>query len=387
MVKIVLILLVLAAGAGLALLAGRDGGYLLLAWNGWRVEINNLVVAVGLLLGLFLGLHWLINMAAAMRRGHGHWQQRRILRRDRSGQRALLAGLLCLAEGRWASAEKKLRRSVGLSKTPLLGLLGAAQAADGQDDYDGRDRYLATASRCTPTSVVAVGLQRARYLVSDGQIEQAIHALQRLLEVEPRHPLVLGQLHALYAQSENWQGLLDLLPQLRKQKLVDPAAAEALTRKCHLQLLKTADNLVEAWRHLPKKYAHDGEMLGLYLQVLIAEGQADRAIALLQRELNRGLHDGLLELYGSIPAEDSTRQLEQVEKWLQHSPTHPMLLRVAGRIAARADLRDRAVTYYEALTATHADPLACNELAKLYLLQQQPEMALKSLQRGLELAL
>jgi len=387
MIAIILFLLMLSAGVGLSLLSGEDSGYLLLAWNGWRVEINNLVVAFALALALFLLLHWLLNSFAAMQRGRKLWRDWRLSRGDRNGQRTLMLGLRQLAEGRWQLAEKKLLRAAERSRTPLLAYLGAAQAADQLGSVDRRDRYLATAARAGDNSDLAIGLLRARVLWGSGQIDQALAVLVKLQKSEPHHPQALKLLQQIYLQSDDWRGLLELLPQLRRQKLIDHSEALALSRQCHLQLLKTADNLQDAWRHMPKKYAHDPEMLSLYLQVLITDGQTGRALELLQRELNRELDDRLLKLYGNLDAEDSTRQLNHIENWLLKAPTNPALLHAAGRIAVRAELIERAVNYYEALVPHSADPVACNELAKLYSQRQQPELALKCLERGLELAL
>jgi len=383
----VLLLLMLSAGVSLSLLSGEDSGYLLLAWNGWRVEVNNLVLAFALLLLLFLLLHWVLNSFVAMQRGQKLFRRWRIVRRDHSGTRSLMQGLRQLVEGRWEPAEEKLLRAAERSQSPLLGYLGAAQAADQQGEVDRRDRYLAAAARSSDRSALAIGLARAKALAEDGQIDKALVVLVKLQQAEPRHPQVLKLLHQLYLQSHDWQSLLDLLPSLHRQKLTDQQQSAALSRRCHLELLKNADNLHDAWRQLPKKWTQDPEMLCLYLQVLVDDGQADRAAALAQRELNKELDSELLGFFGRLESGDSAQSLALVEKWLAKNPTDPALLLAAARIAVRAEFAERAVEFYEASIAIHTDPAACRELAQLLLGREQPDEAIKYFQQGLDLVL
>ncbi len=383
----ILLILMLAAGVGLALLSGEDSGYLLLAWNGWRVEINNLVVAIAFLLGAFLMLHWLLNSVAAMQRGRSRWRLWRALRRDKKGQRALLGGLRHLAEGHWSQAEKKLLQSTQPARHVLLGYLGAAQAAHHLGDANRRDRHLAAATRAADSSAVAIGLQRARTLAGEGQFDQAIAALNKARRAAPRHPQLLSLLQEYYGENGDWQALLDLLPALRREKLITRDQENLLSRRCHFECLKTAESPREAWRHLPKKYAHDAGMLGLYLHALIADDQAEQALALLTRELNRQLEPGLLEMYGTLTGGDAAQQLIQVQKWLQGEPGNTDLLLAAGRIAVRADQIPTAIEFYEALPGIRVDPHACQELARLQIGQQRGDAALETLQRGLKLAL
>ncbi|MEL0082163.1 MAG: heme biosynthesis HemY N-terminal domain-containing protein [Gammaproteobacteria bacterium] len=387
MVRLFLLVFMLAAGVGLALFTGEDSGYLLLAWNGWRVEVNNLVLAMALLLVLFLVVHWLLNGAAALQRGHRRWQFWRSSRRDRGGQRQFYRGLHLLAEGRWTKAEKQLVRSASQAENNLLAYLGAARAADNLGNPGGRDRYIAAAARSGDSSALAVGLLRAECLAGSGEFDQAIAVLRKLRDAEPGHSQVLKQLQEYCLQAHDWRGLLELTPALRRQQLIDHKGAERLHRRCHLEQLKNADNLQEAWRHLPKKYAHDAEMLGFYLRVLVADGQVERALDLIERELNRQIDAGLLDLFGSLDAENPDRRLSSVEKWLQASPENPALLLAAGRMAARAGLTDKAINFYEARVAVDAEPQSCAELAQLLIAQQRSEDALVRLREGLELAL
>lgn len=384
---LLLVLLMLSAGVGLSLLSGEDSGYLLLAWSNWRIEVHNLVIAFALLLTLFLMVHWLLNSFASLQRGRTRWRRWRIARNDLGGERVLLNGLRLLAEGRWQKAEQKLLRAANRSRTPLLGYLGAAQAANQLGDADGRDRYLAAASRGVDSSAVAIGLLRAKSLQSNGQVEEAVSVLEKLLDADPGHPQVLNALQQSYLDAQCWRKLLDLLPRLRRQKLIGRDQAAALSRQCHLELLRDADSLHEGWRQLPKKLTQDAEMLALYLPVLVADGQADRAFDLVQRLLDSQLDGPLLDWFGRVNSAQPSRQLTRVEKWLLKNPTNPDLLLAAARIAVRCERVPRAIDYYEALVAVRPQPIVCQELGELLVQQQRPDAAIKYFQQGLGLAL
>ena len=369
-------ILVLGCGVGLSLWLGQEEGFLLLVWNGWRLEVSNLVVAVTLLVGFYLVLLRLFSWLGG--------------RQLRLAQRSLGNGLLELAQGRWRKAERKLLNRVDHSQAPLLNYLGAARAAQMAGDDQSRDRHLADALRLQSTadksSKIAVGLLRAETLHESGQSDQALQVLLSLQKLQPRHHHVLKLLQKIYTELDDWQGLLTLLPQLRRSKTVTKEQGQQVSQRCHLELLKNADDIQTAWRHMPRKFAADASLLSYYLQVLIDDGQSDRAAKLLIRRLNKGLDQGLLDLFGKIESGDFVARYALIRKWLDKEPAQPGLLLAAGRLASKVGELEAAIAYYETLVETEPTALACRELAQLCLEQQNRDSAVKWLQRGLDLA-
>ena len=373
---VLMAMVVLGIGIWLSSWFSHDHGYLLLIWNDWRIEVSNLVVAVTLLIGGYLGFLWLISSISS--------------RRIALAQRSLGSGLIELAQGRWLKAQRKLLRRVGDSQAPLLNYLGAARAAQMAGDDQNRDRHLAAALRLQSTASkankIAVGLLRAETLHQSGLCAQAVEVLRTLQQLEPRHHHVLKLLQQIHTEQNDWQGMLTLLPQLRRCKLVSKQQSQLLSKQCHLELLKTADDIHVAWRHMPKKFTADAELFGYYLRVLIEAGQSERAGKLLTRRLKKGLDSRLLDLFGRLETGDLTAHYQLVEQWLKKSPEQPGLALAAGRLASKTGHLDAAIGYYERVVETAPTAVACQELADLFLQQKRQEPAIKWLKLGLDLA-
>jgi len=367
----------IGVGIWLSLWMGQSNSHLLMVWNGWRLEVSNLVVVVVLLISSYLLLMGLGDRLASRRR--------------QLAQRSLGKGLVELAQGRWQRAEKKLLSRVDHSQNPLLNYLGAARAAQMEGDDQNRDRHLASALRLGSSadkpSKIAVGLLRAETFHQNGQLQQAVTVLQSLQKIQPRHRQVLKLLHQIYGELDDWQGLLLLLPQLRRSKLINKTDSQQLNKKCHLELLKVAQDIHTAWRHLPRKLSADGEIFGYYLRVLIKTGQDERAGKLLERKLKKRLDAALLDLFGQLNGGDFEARYQLIEKWLVKGSEQPGLLLAAARLASKTGQVDSAITYYEQAIEQQPSVQACQEIAQLLIQKKRDGLAIKWLQQGISLAI
>lgn len=368
-----LTLLLLVLATALALFAREDPGYVLISIRGWQVEgsvtLFTLLFIVTLLLSHLL-LRW---SAATWNLPHrlSTWSRQRSVRRS---QAATQKGLLTLAEGHWARAEKLLSRAAEKSDTPLLNYLAAARAAQKLGSDKRRDHYLALAHHSMPEAELAVGLTQADVQLSHGQLEQALATLRHLRGIAPKHPYVLYLLKRLYEKLESWDDLMTLLPDLKRLKLVDEPALHALETNLHRQLLlrlpATADHqqLEAAWSAVPKGLRLQPELVGLFSDRLVAAGLPGRAERLLREALRRDIDSGLLRRYGRVVGDDPALQLSLVEGWLKAQPGSAELMLTAGRLALHNELWGKAQSLLEASLA--AEPRAETYCELGHLLQQ-----------------
>jgi len=96
--RLLWLLLAAAGGVLVASQVARQPGYVLLAWGDWRVEIRSLLVALLLVGGVFLALHWLLGSATRARQALWRRAAQRRLRRREQGERDLAAGVLAVLE-------------------------------------------------------------------------------------------------------------------------------------------------------------------------------------------------------------------------------------------------------------------------------------------------
>ena len=380
--------LALLAGAAVAALVYRDSGYVLLSYGVWSVEMSLALLAL-LLAALFTALYLLIRLLARAQRLPADtraWHRRRGARLAR---RALTQGLVELSEGNWQGAERHLVKFADRSETPLLNYLAAARAAQLQGAHERRDGYIRLAHESMPSADVAVSLTQAELQLADHQLEQALATLRHLRSIAPRHTYVLRLLRRLYEQLGDWDQLRELLPELRKRKVIPAGEQRELEARVYRALLERASLSVEKtrvreiWAEMPRALKQDPRLVGDYAHYLQERGKDEEAEALLRDLLRQQWHPELVELYGLLDTDKPARQLALAETLLEQHPQDPILLLTLGRLCLRAKLWGKARGYLEASIGANGPPAAYRELGHLLEQMGEQEAALALYRRGL----
>ncbi|WBV63404.1 hypothetical protein PGH43_00365 [Legionella pneumophila 130b] len=81
-----------------------------------------------------------------------------------------------------------------------------------------------------PEAKIAVELTQAQLQLANHQWEQALATLKHLQDLAPRHPYVLKLLMNLYEEIKDWQQLIALLPDLKKNHIISDQAFEQLQK-------------------------------------------------------------------------------------------------------------------------------------------------------------
>ncbi|HSC82813.1 MAG TPA: heme biosynthesis HemY N-terminal domain-containing protein [Pseudomonas sp.] len=394
---ILLLILVVAAATLLGLAIAEHSGYVLIAWKGLRYESSLWVFL------LLVGLAWLLVWG-----GRRLWQLVGVSggllnpwSRRNHGKRAQLAadkGLLDLAEGRWERAVRHLQRAAESERQPLLHYLGAARAANKLGRYEQSDSFLEQALQRQPHAELAIALTHAELQQARGEPDAALETLQAMRERHPQHRHVLRQLQRLLLARGDWAALLELLPELRKGKVLDSDELASLERQVWVARLGTAGEaglnqgetalqpLTTAWQQLSAAQRSEPELLVAYatqLQLLGAEPEAE---AVLRKALKQHYDSRLVRLYGQLRGGDSARQLQTAEALLKQHPQDPELLLCLGRLCLQNNLWGKAREYFEVSLEFSRSAPACIELARLLASQgdlaQSNRLLLESLERN-----
>lgn len=383
------IILFLFAAAALALLALDNPGYVLIAREPWSVEMT-LVVFIALLLVSVLGLYALWNLLVRIwktPREVADWLLQRNVRRARA---TLVNGLINLSEGSWIKAEKQLLSGLRDAEAPLLNYLAAACAAQQQGHSEKRDEYLALAHQHAPEEGLAIGMLQAQLQFQARQYERALASLAQLRVNTPRHPQALYLMACVYRELRDWESLANLIPELRRTKAASVPDIDAFEWQAHRELLtlsppaRAGGALKQAWNAVPNHLRHKPEMVALYAQQLIAQGQMDECEALISTALERDWSDELARLYGLARGSNPAAQLETAETWLQMHPDNPDLLLTLGRLARHSQHDGKARVYLERAVALQAPLAAYHELGQLLEQLGERDQALACYRRALE---
>ena len=391
-----LLFLALLAGTLISLGIGQDTGYIRVTIGHYLVE-TNFWVGAGIFVLAALALHWILNLSHRLRVTPGALTSWMRTSGQRRARRQTTRGLLELAEGNWGRARKLLESGANKAETPLINYLSAAEAAHELGDHEEAEALLRKAWESTAGSDLAVGLTQAKLQLSAGKLEQALATLLRLRRKSPNHPFVLKQLSNAYIALEDWQALSDLLPELRRQAVMDDESLNQLEKKVWLNVIDQAaerlerqpaehrnlDHLDRIWDQLPPARRDDDAVILHYAQHLAELGSETRAEALLRKVLRKHWSDDLINLYGRLKGSRADEQLLMAEGWLQERPNNPELLLALGRLSLRNQLWGKAREYFETSINLKRKQETAAELCRLYAHLGQYEHSVNLLRQGI----
>ena len=336
-VLLLLVLVLLLVAAGLAPMFKNDPGHVLINFGDWTVETSVLVLGSALLILWFAVqlVVWIWRMPAETARKM----------KEQSAVRQLEKGLLALTEGDWRTAERALEKSASTQGRNTAQLLAAAQAADGQDAHERRERYLEQADSGSAKNHFLVELTRARMLLANGNHAEALPILQALRKRRRKHPQVLELLSNCYREAGDWDSLVELMPALKKAGLLDEDQAMALQQEISARKLQAADNseaLQAAWKQVPRHMRNHAVVVDAFAVAASKLERADLAEPVIIASLKNEWNPALVLRYGDTSANDGSKRLKQCEKWLKDHPNDAGLHLALGRLCAAESLWGKA---------------------------------------------
>ena len=364
----------------------RDPGYVLLAHGRHTIETSLLVGLLAMVL-FFLFLYWL-------------WRFLRWaldpLRGQRKANSRTIRGLIAFAEGDWHNAEKLMAKGAAGNDIALINYLTAAQAAHEQGEEDRRDDYLRLAHQTAKGIDIAVGLTKARLQFQSEQWEECLATLMVLKKnaKTPSYPYVIKMLSQVYVQVQDWDSLLQLLPELKKRKVVSADELHDLERRSYEGKLKQAQrgsgedrlrNLQQVWQKTPRKLHHELALIQAYSEALINLNAGEEAEKILTDALRKNWDDNLARLYGIVKGADVAKQLLWAENWLKERPNNAMLLLTLGRLSLQLQQWEQARSYFEASIRSRRSAEAHGELGRLLSHLGEHEASNENFQAGLAL--
>jgi HemY protein len=384
------ITLVVALGVGS--LAGQDAGYVLLSWGHYSIETSLWFFL--LLLGLMLVVvYFLFRFSLVMLGSDWRFNEWRRSRRTARARKQTTRGLLSLALGQWARAERLLTRSATDTDMPLINYLAAARAAYEQGKHDTTDELLNAANKSTRGAELAVGISHAQLLISRGHKEQALAVLVSLRDRYPRHSYLLKLLVRLYQDLEDWVALHELLPVLSKTGKIPQNKIIELEEKVYLQLIdRTAKShqgkdpvpaLKKLYQSMPRHCRHQADILLHYAKTLHELGEDEQAEADLRHGLTYVWRDALLIAYAGLNGVDARRRFLFAEKQLQGRPNDPVLLLILAQLALRIEQPERAKEFLLMGLKLKSLPELNAEMGKLLVQEQDHVGASRYFQKAL----
>lgn len=379
------LILILLLGSVAAHFLLENNGYVLISFRGYTVEMS-VPVLVFIAFLAYLGIRALVRLWRAPRE-LGEMAARA---RNRSASKRINRGFVALSEGRLAKGERLLTRGAAQSETPLLNYLTAARAAQAQGDRQRRDSWLKMAEESDDDTRNAVLLTRAELQIAAGEMQPARNSIARIRESQPNHPQALKLLGDLLFREQDWRELTDLLPLLRKTRIIPAATLDEWTIAAFEAELAAPNLDLESinahWNKLSRALRKNNQLIRARIRAMITGQHKDQAATEIRKSLNAQWDTELVALFGTLELTDKDAQLKLIEKWLNQHPEDAVVLLAAGRCCIRSQLWGKARSYIESSIAISPSPAAYHELGQLMLHLDDNAAATTAFAKGLTLS-
>lgn len=350
MKKLIILFIALLAAIWLGIAMHEYAGFVMINMGHTRIETTVWVAILAALI-LFIGLRMLLGLMRGiwnMPGRYAHWSAEK---GERVAYQHMQTAVFSLLEDNYVQAEKYFLKSTKSQKIKLLNYLGAAKAAQIQQQFKQRDKYLAKAKKvATGQYVSAVDMIKVRWQVES---EQWPSAFTTLTSLPSDHPFVLKMRKQVYIAQKNWDALKKMLSEIKQKGLFQDKAVDSLKYEIVLSLMQEAlaeRNHIEIekfWGTLSKKMKTDPEILSVYVEHLIDEGKHHEAEVLLKHALRNGLHPRLLDEYTRVISPKPPKHLFRAESWLASNPENVDLLFCLGKLCQRYRLWGKAKKYFQ----------------------------------------
>lgn len=385
--RLILLLVFLIASVWFGIHMMRHPGYLFIVYEPWTIQMPLWFALVSVVLVLAI-LYYLVT-------GFDHlqllWYQFKNwlrFRKEHSAYSKTRHGLTLLIEAQWKKAEKLLLAGVQQETEPFINYLGIAKIAESQGDFTKAHLYLEKAHQVVPDADLAIGIVKATWQLKYNQCDEARVTLRRLKALSPYHTEVLRLLERLYVQLGEWDNLEQLIPQLRKSKVITKENAELMSRHVSVELLnqssiESVTALRAKWQALPRGLRSDPLVTTAYVKRLVGFSETQTAEELIRKILKSQWNDELVLLYGKLPFEALNKQYVIVGAWLKHYGAKAETYLTLARLCMQGQLWGKAKDYFEKCLELGPNRDASLELGALYEQLGEPQLAKRAYHAGL----
>ncbi|MFT5930522.1 MAG: HemY protein [Oceanospirillaceae bacterium] len=375
---VLVILLVLLAGAGIGTLINVDPGYVLLAWGDTSIEMSIwvlLLIIVLVFAAMSLSLRFIIALNLPFR-VLGSWQETSRIKRMQLQTRH---GLLALADGQNMRAEKKFAELAPITSQPIVVLPALATALGRQGKIVEAQKVLKKLVTEFPGAQQLVHLKLAEIALYQGDDEPALHALQSLHKLNPLHAEANQMLLDLLQRLQMWPQLISLLQvvgsnsqlsaeQLAQQQQLAYGRAFSASRRQEGSAAKSSlDQLQALWNKAPNNITGHGPSIISYAKAMarIEGDSVTNTEAFIEQSLKLQWLDELVLQYAHLPLTDLQKSLTKAEAWQANAKHSAALQLTLGRLCRRLELWGKAQDYLQASITLQASKEAHAEMARL----------------------
>ncbi len=276
-------------------------GAVTVQWQGWRLDTSVgvvliVIVVLCVLTALLYALwRWLAGAPSTV---FDIWGESR----RRKGYRALTQGMVAVAAGDAAEAQRCARLAEKLLEEPPLTRLLSAQAAQLAGDRDAAQRYFA--AMLEDPQMAFLGLRGLMMQsLKDGDSSKALAYAEQAFQRRPDTPWVVRSLFDMQAQAGKWSAAQETLQVGLKRKIVDPERGRTLSALLLVERSRAAErggadqDAVDHARAALALAPEREPVAYRYAELLIKRGDGRKAMKAIERAWPVSPHPDLAQLY------------------------------------------------------------------------------------------
>lgn len=380
------LLIVGVLAVGLAMAGRYDPGYVVLVYPPWRMEISFISFMLALA-GLVIGGVVLLRIAALTLGLPASVRAQRARRAARKRDENFVGGLRAYVEYRYQDAAQSLGQWQGDDARIGLARVLAARAAQEMRAVAQRERFIQDAT--AHGAELAAQLFEAEASLDAKDATAALVAINRAKDIAPKHTALLRLELKARQMTGQWDEAERLLEALARSNALEAGVATHNRRITYAENLKRRAEddrgLLEYWKKIPADFKADSWVARAAVRAFMQRGGHDTALDILESALNREWNEDLVAIYGELRGSNSTRQIEQAEKWLRAQPRDAQLLLTLAQLCSVQQLWGKAQSYLEASLAIAASAEGHIRMAELKTQSGQPGEACQHYQKALAL--
>ncbi|MEX2488775.1 MAG: heme biosynthesis HemY N-terminal domain-containing protein [Pseudomonadales bacterium] len=357
--SLIYILVVLIIAGWIGTLISRDPGYVLISYDGTTLE-TGVWVMLAILLVVMAVAYYAARFLGVLQGTRGAWQGWRKDRQRTRAEELTEKGIICFQAGEYERAEQLLMQGTDAGGGSVINYIFAARAADAQGNQDKRDRLLDQAIEVDPTVKQSVAIARADMLLNGGQWQACLESLRDCRNSERVVNLKKDALFEL----RDWQGMIELLPALRK---VTKDSAEAFDFEKRVALARLSEDVTDeakqiVYKKLQKNVRQDPDIV---LAVCRHSADEEQAEKILRGALKSNWSPRLVIAYGELGTGTLAKRIKTAKAWLkQHTDDYALQLCLGELYRLNGDPVE-AKEYYQKSLNINPTPEASARLAEM----------------------
>lgn len=370
MKRVVLLALVIVAAAFAASWMSAQPGSVTVRWLGWRadtsVAVFVLAIALVVLAGGLVYRFWrfLITAPRAL-------LERLATRRRQRGYAALSSGMIAVAAGDAAEAERQARRAESLLRDATLTRLLRAQVARLAGDTHRAQRSYEELAQDPDTALVGV-LGLLDQAEDAGDTLQALQLAEKAHRLQPGARGVLRRLFDIQVRTRRWADADRTLIEASRRRAFPPAEMRQMRAAVLVERSRIAEE--EGDRDAAVRFAREAQSLDprripavtRYARLLGGMGKTRRAVRLLEKAWSDSPHPDLAAAYGELFAgEPPLARVKRFQRLLSFRPDHPEGHLALAQAALQATLWGEARAHLGRAADAAVTPRVCRMMAEL----------------------